>query len=76
MSLPADRNMDDLKIAWNVMWMIDIFHSPILNRNIINPSCLRVDRAISFFRSVSQHAVVLVINIVSKHRDEIVILFR
>jgi hypothetical protein len=56
--------------------MMVIFHRPILSRNIISPNCLRVDRAISFFRSVSQHAAILVVNIVIRHRDEIVVLFR
>ena len=51
---PIVINNKDLKRAWTNKWKKLKDNKPEEKANPINPKCLKVDNAISFFRSVSQ----------------------
>lgn len=56
MIFPAARNRSDLKVAWVIRWKNAKLGKPNDRVAVIIPSCLRVDRAIVFLRSVSKQA--------------------
>lgn len=51
--------MADLNRAWMIKWMKARIKDPIEMANIIIAICLRVDRAMIFFKSCSQLADIL-----------------
>jgi len=55
--LPVDRNIIDLKNEWSIICINVSFHIPSDRQKVIKPSCLRVDMATSFFKSVSTVAI-------------------
>lgn len=64
MIVPAHRNSNALNKAWVSRWKSAKVLSPKPSLIIISPSCLRVDRAMIFFRSVSRQATVPAMNLV------------
>lgn len=64
--IPEHKNNRDLNIAWVTKWKKANFGKFIEIEEIINPSCLKVERAIIFFKSNSILALDPDINIV-KH---------
>jgi len=63
---PTDKKSMDLKNEWNIIWIKDSFHAPLVKINIINPNWLKVDIATVFFKSVSKIAEIPAIKIVNK----------
>lgn len=51
--LPVPTNNIALKKAWAIKWINLILGRPILRNQTISPSCLKVDKATIFFKSVS-----------------------
>lgn len=64
MEIPAHRNMVDLNKAWVIKWKKASEVDFIEMANIIIAICLRVERAIIFFKSCSQLADMLEYNAV------------
>lgn len=57
--IPAQRNMADLNKAWIIKWRKARIEDFSEIANIIIAICLRVDKAIIFFKSCSQLADIL-----------------
>jgi hypothetical protein len=51
---PIDINKSDLNKAWDSKWKKESLSKPREKDIPINPKCLKVDRAISFFKSFSK----------------------
>ena len=76
--LPADKNNMDLNIAWERRWKNVIILNPIHRTLIITPSCLNVDRAMTFLKSYSIFALPLAINMVNmeiRNKIDLILLF-
>lgn len=57
--IPAHKNIIDLNNAWIIKWKKASVVDPKEIANIIIAICLRVERAIIFFMSISQFADIL-----------------
>lgn len=53
---PKFINNEDLKKAWNIIWINEILIIPILNLNRINPIWDKVEKAIAFLKSIIDKA--------------------
>lgn len=62
---PAQRNSNALNRAWVYRWNSVRYKDSMANASIITLNCLKVDRAIVFFRSLSWLAATAAINIVN-----------